>query len=379
VSATGAELFIVAMWWWAVSTFLTSFAIVITAVTVRWYSARRRKYTDELLARWRAVFATHEPVLLLPPIRRRDAFAVLGLWNDFQKGRAEDRNVLSARVVRLRDLARRLGFEKLALDMLRHGDAGDRLVALTTLGSLRSGEAIDAIRRAMKKERGVVALAAFRAAALIDSQCCDDFALACANRSDWSATAIERVCRELGPERLSGAFARAVKSLSGDALRRIIPFLTLCDERMARSAIHHVLKREHDSETFARALRALAPIARTEDRAVIAQFLTHVSPFVRLAAIAAEKRLGTHKSLMIKLLGDSNAWVRYRAAAALVQTAPPFAGVFRLYSGDRYGRDALAQAMAESKLWRRNELHFDRRSVRADVSRRAPVRIRSEM
>jgi len=303
----------------------------------------------------------------------------LSLWNDLQKGRVDDHNALSARVARLHSIAERAGFERIALEMLRHGDAGDRLVALTTLGSLRSTAAIEGIHRAMKREHGVVALAAFRAAALIDGKGCDAFALACAQRTDWSATAVERVCRELGPARISTSFERAVKAVSGDALRRVLPFLSLCDETTARSAVHHVLAYEHDSEIFARALRVLAPIARSEDRAVIEEFLTDVSPIVRLAAISAERRLGAHLSRIIKLLGDSNAWVRYRAAAALVQTAPPLVRVFQPYVSDRYGRDALAQALAEKRLWRQDTRYFDRRSVHADVSRRAATRIRSEM
>lgn len=350
VSAADFNLFVVAMFWSAIAIFGLAMALMVLLLVVRIRAISRRRHISNIVAAWRRIFTA--PVLhAVKQVRRGDAFTVLNLWNDFRRVGSTGGGI-SAEI--LEEIARVQNFDKLALAMLRRGDDGDRLVALTFAGYFRLSDALDRIKAFREDSLGEVALAAYRASVLIDSTELKSFVFAIARRSDWRLRSIEGILKELGPERISRPMAIAAEDSSDELVLNLIRFFTLCDPVVARSALLDQLAFRTDPEVIAAALRALAPFVQVGDRDVVQRFLVHPSSFVRIAALGAIAPvcLAADRDVLIALLSDVNSWVRYRAAQTLLDclSHEDQDGALHREVADKYAQDALAQVLAERSV-----------------------------
>src|SRR5205807_4504588 len=111
----------------------------VLLLLVRIRAVNRRRHTNELVAFWRLVFTGKAPNVPYT-VRRGDAFTVLNLWNDFHRVRTENEGIGASVLLEIAVAQRFLGH---ALELLRRGDEGDKLVALTALGYMRAAEATE--------------------------------------------------------------------------------------------------------------------------------------------------------------------------------------------------------------------------------------------
>jgi HEAT repeat protein len=93
------------------------------------------------------------------------------------------------------------------------------------------------------------------------------------------------------------------------------------------------------------------------DLKLVRQYLAHPRWHVRAHAATCLGRIGTKEdeAKLAALLADSEWWVRYRAAQAIMDL--PFSSLERIrqlkeYRNDRYARDILEQVIVEKRLIR---------------------------
>jgi hypothetical protein len=338
------------MTWTAVAVFALAASLMVALLLTRLRAIRRERRTAKLVSIWREIFTGAAPNVPRR-IRRRDAFTILNLWNDFHRVRTDGAGVS---VAQLEEVARVQQFGTFANRMLRWGDVGDRIVALNFIGYLRDRSALPRVRRFLNDTMGEVSLAAHRALVLIDHSAMNVLAFEISRRDDWPRRAVELLLREIGSQGISRPLAITVEHASNEHAIRLLRFFVLCDPLIARTALRKQLQSRVNPDVLAAALRSLTSFVTAEDRELIRGFLRHRESFVRIAAIVA---LGTvcideDRQELLRLLTDPNAWVRYRAAQALLDCATHEGELDKLTSelADRFARDALKQVLAERSV-----------------------------
>lgn len=349
VSVADFNIFIVVMFWSAITIFSLAIGLMVLLLAVRIRAINRRKHIRKVVAYWRDVFTGVTPSAPTK-VRRSDAFTVLNLWNDFHQVRTDRSGVSDSR---LESVALAHRFDQLAIRLLR-GDVGSKLVALTTIGYLRLSEALPQIRLLTDDELGEVSLAAFRALVLIDSSQIGALVHALAVRDDWRPRAVEQLLRELGTKTISEPLARAIRGATDAQLVALLRYFTICDPSAVRGAVYEILESREDAGVSAAALRALTSFAQAQDRPLVRRFLKHPQFFVLVAAIGALAPICevADRATLTGLLGHGNSWVRYRAAQLLLDcyTHENGASDLRRDIADRYARDALTQVLAERSV-----------------------------
>lgn len=343
-------LFLHVMFWSALIIFGLALGLVVLLLFVRIRAINRRRRTNELVAFWRLVF-TGKAANIPTNVRRGDVFTVLSLWNDFHRVRTQEGGI-SAQA--LTQIAVAHSFSDLAMELLRKGDAGDKLVALTTLGYLRASEATASAKALTGSPIGVLSIVAWRLLLLTDPSQMKVFAFELARHDDWRPRNIEELMRELGPQKISRAMAIAVEDTPDEQLVRVLRFFSLCEPPVVKPALRDLVTGRSNPDVIAAALRALAPIATPEDLPIVRGFLRHPASFIRIAAIGAIAPIAQleDRPVLMELLSDHNSWVRYRAAQTLVQrfTDDGVEGDLRREVADQYARDALTQVLAERSV-----------------------------
>ena len=350
MSALDFNIFIVAMAWCAFTVFALALVLLTSALIARMRAVLRTRRIAALVTLWRAVFAGDVRGKRLA-IRSRDAFTILSLWNDCRRARAGERGISAddlfcvARIYRLEDVA---------IEMARGGDAGDRIVALTFIGYMRSRRALAQAKTLTQDSNGDVSLAAFRACVLIDAGEMESFVLAMSEHGDWRLRSIEDVLKEIGASRISLPMVTVAERASDQQILRLVRYFRLCDPNTARTSLRQQLQRRTDPSVLASSLRALKACALPIDHDAISAFLRHRAFFVRVAAIEALAAICTPRDRdeFLRLVGDENSWVRYRAAQVLVEryADDELGGGVRGDVADRYARDALSQVRAERSV-----------------------------
>jgi HEAT repeat protein len=306
-------------------------------------------------ARWHEVIvrSAESATPEAPRLPRREARQFLHLWNRMHESvRGEAKQRLNA-------LARDVGADRIALRYLRSRNQRKQLIAILTLGNLEEPQALERLVPLLEDASPVVSLRAAQALLRIEAGAVlrPLFAVL-ARRADWPLSRVVSLLRELGqPAAVTRALAETIlASLAsphpGQPIARLLKLAEAGDAERLRPAVLRVLERLQDPEIVAAALAALRHPADVD---LARAHASHPEWLVRKAAAGALGRLGERDDLhlLVKLLGDANWWVRYRAAEAIVGL--PWAQSHQIEHlqralSDRFAADALRQAIAERRV-----------------------------
>jgi len=318
-------------------------------------TVRARKLAS-VMERWRLIFqnGVASDQAELSRIRSSEAFAVLNLWNDLHRVRGGRNPDTQALLDRLDRVGRVSDFGRVAKSLLRQGPTGDCVVALTTLGYLSSADNIVLVRKYAKDERGPVSFAAHRALVMISPMQIGVFVEALRTHEDWSPIAVMRFLSDLDAATISAPLCNAVATSDEEHALRLLRFLHLCGEENVHDTLLTFLKKARNTRSIASALQELGRVVRTSDRALLYDFSLDERPEVRLAAAEALVPIvgGEDEPVIVRLLSDGNARIRYCAARALLAMPSGQSGAEKLRqdTSDVFSRDILVQVLAETDL-----------------------------
>lgn len=328
----------------------TTLALLVATAIMRLRLLRRLERERHVATLWNPLLAQCAEDSVpdkLPRMRRRDAESFLLLWCRAQeslRGKAQDN---------LREMARRLGVERWAVRLLRSRRVDRRLLALVTLGHLRTRDHAPWLHILVSSAPTIVSITAARALIRIDASIGVPPVLAAtARRDDWPLAAVGSILKECPPLAMGAMLAAAIRSALGrddaEGIARLLRLHVAAHAEALRDAVLEVIATVVAPEALAAALAALW---HPQDVVHARRLLGHPEWFVRVAAARALGRLGDQDDVapLSAALADPSWWVRYRAAHALcsIGTGPAELGALAARLTDRFAADMLRQVLAE--------------------------------
>jgi len=283
----------------------------------------------------------------LPSIKRSHLYEFLRFWNNLNDSlRGEMRESL----VRL---AYEVGLDKAAVRMLGKGNIRKRFMAVATLGHMRDDSAWEDLKLMLSEKNSYLSYSTARAMALINPEAAIELIIPMmTSRPDWAAFNMSGILKAAGTEAISVPLAQAALDASAEDSIALLKYFDLIDYSSAKRVINELLESAVVEEVISSCLKFLRD---PEALHIVRKYTMHDCWFIRVQSAAALGRIGTEddKYRLIEMLSDKEWWVRYRAAKALEKM--PFISleeVKRIQADhhDRFSRDVLMQAIAESGL-----------------------------
>jgi hypothetical protein len=227
-----------------------------------------------------------------------------------------------------------------------------------TLGQLRDKSQWEKLCRMALSDHALLSLAAAQALSRIDRKAAVPIIVPLiVRRVDWPAAKVASILEEIGPELVAQPLADAVMEAPAEEMQRLIPYLETCHDAIALPVVHRILKDPPHDKVIGPCLYVIGKFRDKNDLKLVRQYLTHPRWHVRAHAATCLGRIGTKEdeAKLAALLADSEWWVRYRAAQAIMDL--PFSSLERIrqlkeYRNDRYARDILEQVIVEKRLIR---------------------------
>ena len=348
---TVSDPLLTAALWTGCGALAATAGLLLAVVIMRLRLLGRLGHEQRVAALWNPLLAecAERVPAVLPPLLARDTESFMVLWCRAQeslRGEAQDH---------LREVARRLGIEADAQRMLASGVLREELLALVTLGNLRSRVLAPQIQILIPHRPSLVSLTAAQALVRIDPDLGVPRLLAAtARRDDWPLARVVSMLRECDPQIVGAMLSAALRTelhrdRSGAGLARLLHLHATAHGETLRAAVLEVLQTATSADALTAALGALW---HPEDVSHARRLLAHAEWPVRVAAAKALGRFGGREDFerLCVTLADRIWWVRYRAAQALcnlpqVDGAELVAVANRI--ADRFAADILRQALAE--------------------------------
>lgn len=333
-------------YWTSVAAMIVVALMLIAIAALRAALVLRERRERKVRARWRPILAQSIEALphAVPHIARLDRYLVLYLWNSLHeslRGEAKEQ---------INKLALASGVDVIVRKLLAGRSLRARLVALSTLGHLQDKTRWNEIVALAREDHPVISIVAARALLMIDKDAALPLLMPLiVTRSDWPVARVAGMLKEAGPDAVSEPVITALANANEHQVQRMVSYLRLVHIDQAALAIRGILAKYQTPNLLAACLKVMANPA---DLDVVRSHVAHSSWFVRVAVAHALGRIGRQEDVeaLLKLLGDREWWVRYRAAQALISL--PFLGKKELAAiaenlTDPFARDILQQAVME--------------------------------
>lgn len=345
MSSRTFDLLIAITFWVSIAFLACSLGLMLFALLLRRRNAERRRHREDALKAWHELFVASVNGEVRPafPLAATDALAVLGIWNGVKASRHDGEGTREARA--LDDVARRAGFDKIALAYVERGDAPEKIAGATTLGYLRDVRAADRLHALAADSDGDVSFAAARALLGIDPSTASSFLANLSRRRDWVPTRVEPVLTSAA-EIVGLEFLPALAGADEEARARLLGYAAVLGPGIARTAALQSLRCDAGTETITAALRTLRTAVEPGDLLLLCTYVEHAAPAVRVQAVnalASLKEAEVDELLLIRLR-DRNPWVRQRAAQGLAARTGDRQGLLERARADRFGHQSLTFA-----------------------------------
>jgi HEAT repeat protein len=317
-------------------------------------NARRRR---EFMSKWDQLLTENVLVnkspLRLPAIPDEDVVRFLAYWinlHNSMRGQARER---------LDSLARTIDIEKIVRRMLQNGSNAEKLLATIGIGFFGNKTDIPELKKLLVSERPIDCLHAASAILRLDAGALGDVLPIIAWRSDISTASIASILQEQDMDGVSLLLAEMLGRVYRDVephlrmrrrdIVRLIMLASTAQPSVVRPYLLEILDKTNDDEVITACLKVMRdPLELPRMR----EFINHPNWHVRVQIASALGEMGEEKDLMllIRLLSDSQWWVRYRAAQAI--SALPYVTTSHLEGmksllGDGFAIDMINQVLAE--------------------------------
>ncbi len=281
----------------------------------------------------------------LPPLPRKEHLFFLRLWVRLLE------SVRGGNANGVIDLAQHLGIAQIATGLLTRGNRAEQILAILALGHLRATEAWGTLQQPLRSNDATLSFCALRALVQIDApHVASELTPFILQRKNWP---LARVASLLQSEQalFAAPLLQACQQMQGAQLCKTLNLVDAINLSLPAAMIAPWLEQSDDTALLTTALRlAATPQLLPQIRALIG----HPDWQVRVLAAKMLGRMGdkTDAERLLALLSDSEWWVRYRAAKALLGLPSLQHADIVAYSehlADRFARDMLLQVMAEGE------------------------------
>lgn len=318
------------------------------------YYAEREE--QKLLLIWQPILYSSltDAPRFLPRIGRFQLFAFLVLWNYMHESlRGEIKE-------KLNETAHLAGIAAPSYKLLEHRNLRHRLLGIITFGNLNDTISnSEALVDLANNKDPIISLFAVRSLFRINqTEAIRRFLPLITTRKDWAPPYVAWMLRELGADLLSEPLIKLIDEYSRRAdfdpthFARIIRYLDAAHVQDTRGILARFLREFDDKEIIISCLRM---VKEDDDLDTVRKLVLHDSWEVRMHAVIALGKFGTEQdeNRLIRALSDLEWWVRYRAAAALLDLPNVNREKLRSVLANHYNpfaRDMLRQVMAETNF-----------------------------
>jgi HEAT repeat protein len=290
------------------------FLWIVTLRVIRRSKDHRRRRVSDI---WRPLFS--ECLLgvpeTLPALDARDQVQFLYLWNHYYE------SIRGEAAVSLIKLARRMGTDRFAKQLLRARKLRRRLLAIVTLGHLGERSVWNELSALLDADNAFLSFVAAKALTQIDAQAAVSLLIpVISKRSDWSPLKVVAMFGNANADMAADTIARAACQASPDIAARLIRHLAVTRSARALPPLRTLLSggTAPDNVTAA-CLFLFGQCSDPRDLTMVRSYVTHPTWYVRLQAASALGKMGLEvdEARLVALLSDDIWWVRYRAAEAL--------------------------------------------------------------
>lgn len=345
-------------YWTGTAALAFALLLVLVILVLRLGAARRERRKERFVAAWQN--RLNESIVIqegaqlsdwlagLPGISSRDAVFFLSYWNRLQGSvRGEARR-------RLNLVAVTTGMDEAARRLLEKGSDAEQLLALVSLGYFSERKDKDRLLMHVQKEQPLDCLYAVRALIHAYPEKTGDMLRIAVQRTDLSLPAIAGILQEVGAEEAS----KALETLLIEARRdkagpeymvRLMELSKFAHPEAVRKPLCMIMEEAEDPEIIANCIKAMHHPDMLD---TIRKLASHPEWKVRVQAAAALGDIGEKRdvALLESMLGDSQWWVRFRAAQAMLRLPFLTGADLEILKGglkDAFAIDMLNQALSE--------------------------------
>ena len=351
VSSADSEFVIQVAWWAGQSAAACSVLLLVCVFLLHIRQRALDRHRRAVVVKWRPILTETilrdwDDSIRLPRLRSDDMEAFLHEWNVFHDsvtGEAEDH---------LNALARKLRIDRVARRMLRSRHVYTKLLAIATLGHMRDPSCWDRVEPELDADNLPLSLVAARALVQIDAARAVPLIIPrIVERDDWPPGRLGSLLREAGPDAVVDSLRGAIESGMPEDIGKLVIFLDSIPGPDADAIISHLLQTSDDGRVIAACLNM---VINPGDLPSLRKLTFHDYWHIRMLSAKALGRIGEKKDTkhLMRLLSDSQWWVRYRAAQALASL--PWVDRQALeriqeQQTDRFAADILDQVIAENE------------------------------
>ncbi len=337
----------IALWTGVVACVLSSL-LLLQIVFLRFTLLRNTKREQQFIKTWKPLMLTallSDAPATLPKLQRREHLFFLRLWIRLLE------SVRGGNTAGVVEMMQRVGGEQIATNLLKRGNRAEKILAILALGHLRSANAWDALQAPLVSQDATLAFCALRALLQIDpSHVANELTPFILQRKNWPLTRLAALIQSEQTV-FTAPLIKLCEQSQGTQLCKVLNLVDAINLSLPPSMIAPWLEQKEDIALLMTALRlAAAPQLLPQIRTLI----DHEDWQVRVLVAKKLGRLGDKSDVdrLLNLLKDSEWWVRYRAAKALLELPSLRRDDIIAYSqqlNDRFARDMLLQVMAEGQ------------------------------
>lgn len=312
-----------------------------------YFSQKKRK---NIISKFRPLFvhAAIENDQEIPEFKKNEWCYLAEEWNRLigvLRGEARERLI---------EIAWRLNMHEYAQHQLHVKGTKNRLFAIVTLGHMRVSRVWNDLVRILNSRKATVSLVAAQALIQINlAQALKVIIPQLEYRDDWHWAGLAHVFRLADNAIICQNLEQLMSRSSEQQLPGMLRLVDAVGCNTGSVVLTEILKNSGDDKVISTCLHVINdPLAIP----YIRNYVKHPRWHVRMHAATAVGRLGLQSdvSLLIESLQDSEWWVRYRAAQALVSM--PFMNNQMLediynVQQDLYAKDILKHVMSERKSY----------------------------
>jgi len=345
----GSDIKVVIAFWLGVGLVLMTVIMLSVILLKRETFLHRERVHAQAERFWRPILegGGDLPASGIPTLSAAQLSGFLSVWNDLHEQLHGETTPHLSRV------AQGAGLEDHLHRVLGGGDFPMRLVSIIALGHVKNGRSFDRVAPFIHDRSSIVSLCAARALMQIDQvRAVSMFVPQIVHRSDWSQGSIAAILREADDPAVSNELVRATLHATEDVAPRLIRFLANVSEEAVAPIIRKSLCSSTDERLISTCLQVMSRPAQLD---CVRPLHTHPRWHVRMQAAVTLGRLGSaaDEALLVPMLGDSQWWVRYRAAQALLSlptVGRPGLHRIRDAQTDPYAHDIIVHVLAETAL-----------------------------
>jgi HEAT repeats len=260
--------------------------------------------------------------------------------------------------ISLNSLGNDLNLEENCLRLLKSKFVQKRLIAIETLGNLRSEKSVPFLKVFSTHKDPVVSLSAVRSLLRINFKTnSKEFLPLIAIREDWSPPIVAEMLKQHGADVVSEMLIKLVEesynqNLKDRQLSRLISYLSLAHQNDYQNLVNKMFSESNKIEVLIACLR----LVNSDDMLPkVRELLKDERWQIRMQVVLTLGRLGHEEDVgsLVFCLNDLDWWVRYRSACAL--SSMPTVTYEQLEDlsktlPNQFSRDILTHVLAEIRL-----------------------------